>query len=76
MKRKVFSIFAAIIFVSGSFSTIISQPVVEESYSCHEYADTWATRLGFWNGWTHEQEHQVYLQLYDECVDSQNSFQP
>lgn len=71
MKRKVFSLLATLIFVSSSFSTV-SLELFDESPSCFTYADTWATRIGFWNNLSHADEFRVFEILYDDCVASQN----
>lgn len=75
MKRKVFSLLAMVMFISTIFSVENTEFLEDDSYECFEYADRVATREGFLNGWTHEEEHTAFLAIYDRCVAGQNSIQ-
>lgn len=37
--------------------------------TCYDYADKNAKRAAFMQNWTHEQEHQAFEYLYDQCMD-------
>ncbi len=70
--KKVFSVLAVVLFLSSSFNVLASKNTVQvagASVGCFEYADKWATRVGFWQELSHEEEHQVFLALYDDCME-------
>ena len=61
--KKSIAVFAALLMMSSSLSAYSFV-----SPGCFEWADQYASYLGFVNGWTHAEEHQVFLIFYDECV--------
>lgn len=61
--KKSIAVVAALLLMSSNINANN-----ENSPECFEWADSVATNLGFEQGWTHAEEHQVFLILYDECV--------
>lgn len=50
-------------------STMSMAPAVEEELpeTCFEWADREATRIGFMQGWSHEQEYDYFVVIYTRC---------
>ena len=70
MKKKVLSLLAVILFMSSISAKAINMNIVEDndSATCFEYADRWATIVGFWNSLSHYDEYLVFESLYDDCM--------
>ena len=68
--KKVFGILTAVLLLSSSINATTLFNL--SSVDCFNYADRYATRIGFTQGLSHAEEHQVFLALYDECESSQN----
>ena len=61
---------AVILFMSSSISVnAISESETTEAYvTCWEYADAVARVNGFFQGWTHEEEYAVFVNVYEDCL--------
>ena len=60
---------AVVLFMGSSVNLNASDlNLSEDNSGCYEYADKWATIVGFWNQLSHYDEYRVFSKLYDDCV--------
>ena len=60
--KKSFAVVAVLLLMSSNVNALI-----RVSHACFDWADREATRQGFIQGWTYEEEHTAFLALYDYC---------
>jgi hypothetical protein len=70
MRKKSMAIFASVLFTASSMNLMASAVALDDpdAATCYTYADTWATRIGFWNSLSHYDEYLVFEALYDDCM--------